>query len=453
MDASEENYPAGPDFGFAGEGDHLIGFWFRGLFRDKSRFLFPFTVVTVGVALVVALVGFMEGVFMGMIDMTANIDSGHLRLVNKSFYDEEHLRPLDRSLANQQETHDWLDQHSAPEVDWSPRIRWGAILDVPDEQGETRSQTPVVGMAMDLISPDSKEVVRLHLKSSLIKGTLPKGFNEMLMGIKLAEVLQVSVGQTVTLLSQSFDGGLVTDNYKIAGLLQFGISAMDKKMVLIDLASAQNTFYMEDMVTDWLGYFPSSASFDRYEEVKERMNASLVDWTPPKDWAKDDVPIVLSIRDQQNIGAIADKFSVIKGFVVGIFTFLMVLVLWNAGILSGIHRYGEMGLRLAFGEPHWKLIMTLAIEGLWIGILGSVAGSLLGGAFAWYLQEVGINMGDNFAQTGLMINDVVRARVTMGGFVQGIVPGILASVAGALVASMAIFKRSEANLFRELEAG
>ena len=431
----------------------MIGFWFRGLFRDKSRFLFPFTVVTVGVALVVALVGFMEGVFMGMIDMTANIDSGHLRLVNKSFYDEEHLRPLDRSLANQQETHDWLDQHSAPEVDWSPRIRWGAILDVPDEQGETRSQTPVVGMAMDLISPDSKEVVRLHLKSSLIKGTLPKGFNEMLMGIKLAEVLQVSVGQTVTLLSQSFDGGLVTDNYKIAGLLQFGISAMDKKMVLIDLASAQNTFYMEDMVTDWLGYFPSSASFDRYEEVKERMNASLVDWTPPKDWAKDDVPIVLSIRDQQNIGAISDKFSVIKGFVVGIFTFLMVLVLWNAGILSGIHRYGEMGLRLAFGEPHWKLIMTLAIEGLWIGILGSVAGSLLGGAFAWYLQEVGINMGDNFAQTGLMINDVVRARVTMGGFVQGIVPGILASVAGTLVASMAIFKRSEANLFRELEAG
>jgi len=139
--------------------------------------------------------------------------------------------------------------------------------------------------------------------------------------------------------------------------------------------------------------------------------------------------------------------------VVGIFTFLMVLVLWNAGILNGIHRYGEMGLRLAFGESHWKLILTLAMEGLWIGILGSVTGSVLGGAFAWYLQEVGLNMGDSFAQTGLMINDIVRARVTMGGFVQGIVPGIFASVAGTLVASMAIFKRSEANLFRELEAG
>lgn len=433
----------------------MIGFLFRGLIRDKSRFLFPFTVVTVGVALVVALVGFMEGVFMGMIDMTANLDSGHLRFVNRAFFDEEHLRPLDRSLAGQQETRDWLVKHSAADVDWSPRIRWGAILDVPDEQGETRSQTPVVGMAMDLKSSDSKDIQRLRLKASLVEGELPSDFNEMLMGVQLAEVLEVEVGQSVTIMGQSFDGGLVADNYQVSGLVRFGITAMDKKLVLIDLASAQNTFYMEDMVTDWLGYFPPSANFDRYENVKASMNRSLAEWmrSPPKDWAKDDFPIVLSIRDQQNIGAIMDKFKVIKGFVVGIFTFLMILVLWNAGILSGIHRYGEMGLRLAFGEPHWKLIMTLAVEGLWIGVLGSVAGSLLGGAFAWTLQEVGLNMGDSFAQTGLMINDVVRARVTVGGFVQGIVPGIFASVAGTLVASMAIFKRSESNLFRELEAG
>ncbi|MBC8287570.1 MAG: ABC transporter permease [Nitrospinae bacterium] len=422
--------------------------------RDKARFLFPFTVVAVGVALVVALVGFMEGVFMGMIDMTANLDSGHLRLVNKAFYDEEHLRPLDRSLANQQETHDWLVKHSSMQVDWAPRIRWGAILDVPDEKGETRSQTPVMGMAMDLKSPNSREIERLRLKSSLVEGDLPKGFNEMLMGVQLAEVLGISVGQSVTLMGQSFDGGMVADNYQVSGLVRFGVSAMDKKMVLIDLVDAQNTFYMEDMVTDWLGYFPPSTDLDDYEELKESMRTGLADWIPhPKDWAKDDAPIILSIRDQQNIGAIMDKFRVIKGFVVGIFTFLMVLVLWNAGILSGIHRYGEMGLRLAFGEPHWRLILTLAIEGLWIGFLGSVAGSLVGGSFAWYLQEVGLNMGDSFAQSGLMINDVVRARVTTDGFVQGIVPGIFASVAGTLVASMAIFQRSEANLFRELEAG
>ncbi len=128
----------------------MISFLLRGVLRDKSRFLFPFTVVTIGVALVVSLVGFMEGVFMGMIDMTANLDAGHLRLVNKPFYDEEHLRPLDRSLAGQKETQEWLKKNSPEQVEWFPRIRWGAILDVPDENGDTLSQTPVVGMALEL---------------------------------------------------------------------------------------------------------------------------------------------------------------------------------------------------------------------------------------------------------------------------------------------------------------
>jgi len=190
-------------------------------------------------------------------------------------------------------------------------------------------------------------------------------------------------------------------------------------------------------------------------KAKKNINSNLNTWrkNPPKDWAKDDQPIALSILDQQNMGSMVKTFTAIKSSVVGIFTFLMILVLWNAGVLSGIHRYGEMGLRLAFGESHWKLILTLGIEGLLIGILGSIAGCVLGGTFAWYLQEVGLNMGDTFAKSGLMISDVVRARLTLGGFIQGIVPGIFASVAGTLVASLTIFKRSEANLFRELEAG
>jgi len=433
----------------------MIVFLFRGILRDKSRFLFPFSVVSIGVALVVALVGFMEGVFMGMIDMTAKLNAGHLRLVNKPFYDEEHLYPLDRALAAQKETSIWLKNNSTSNIEWSPRIRWGALIDVPDTNGNTRSQTPVVGMALDLKSKNSSEIRRLKLKKSLIKGQLPQKSNEMLMGNSLAQNLDVTLGQSVTIIGQSFDGGLVADNYLVVGLIRFGVTAMDKKMVLIDLADAQSTFYMENMVTDWLGYLPSSFSFDHYIKAKKSINFNLNTWmkNPPNDWAKDDQPIAISILDQQNMGSMVKTFTVIKSSVVGIFTFLMILVLWNAGVLSGIHRYGEMGLRLAFGEPHWKLIFTLGIEGLFIGILGSVFGCFFGGSFAWYLQEVGLNMGDTFAKSGLMINDVVRARLTIDGFIQGILPGIFASVAGTLVASFAIFKRSEENLFRELEAG
>ncbi|SVC52904.1 uncharacterized protein METZ01_LOCUS305758, partial [marine metagenome] len=55
---------------------------------------------------------------MGMIDMTAKIDAGHLRLVNKPYYNEEYLHPLDRALAAQKETKSWLIKNSTPDIEW-----------------------------------------------------------------------------------------------------------------------------------------------------------------------------------------------------------------------------------------------------------------------------------------------------------------------------------------------
>ena len=162
---------------------------------------------------------------------------------------------------------------------------------------------------------------------------------------------------------------------------------------------------------------------------------------------------MLSVLEQRNLDNLVGVFEMVKKIFVGIIVLLMVLVLWNAGLLNGIHRYGELGLLLAMGQTQWKLMWMMCVEALSIGVLGSLAGSLIGGGVVYYLQEVGINMGDAFAQTGMMMNDVMRGRVTTESFLLGVVPGLIASVLGSLFASVALFQRSEANLFRELEAG
>jgi len=433
----------------------MIRWVLQGILRDKNRSLFPFLVVASGVALVVFTVGFMEGIFMGMIDSTANLDTGHLRFVNKPFYDEEHLNPMDRALTAQNEIRSWLEKNSDSKIQWAPRIRWGAIADVPDENGETKSQTPIIGMALDLLSPGSLELERLDLKNAIVEGRLPQGAKEILLGYELARTLDVGLGEPITLLGQTFDGGLATDNYIVVGLVRFGVFAMDKKMALIDLRDAQDSFYMEDTVTDWLGFLPSHVPYKEYENIKTELQSKLKNLIldPPKDWAKDDSPIVLSVLEQRNLGSMVRVFEMIKTIFVGIIVLLMVLVLWNAGLLNGIHRYGELGLLLAMGQTHWKLVWMLALEALIIGVLGSFAGCLIGGGVVFYLQEVGINMGDAFAQSGIMLNDIMRGRVTAESFLLGVGPGIIASVLGSLFASVALFQRSEANLFRELEAG
>lgn len=433
----------------------MIRWILKGIMRDKTRSLFPFMVVTVGVTLLIFLLGWMEGIFNGMLEITAKLDTGQLRFVNKPFYEEEHLNPLDRSLAAQNQTLKWLREKGDPRIQWAPRIRWGAIMDVPDEKGETRSQTPAIGMAVQMLDKNSPERERLGLKKSLIAGEIPSRSMEMLMGYKLAEALELKLGDTVTLLGQNFDGGMATDNYKVVGFLRFGTASMDKKMALIDLADAQRTFYMEDMVTDLLGFFPRNINYKNYDRFKAEIVSQLAAFknNPPREWASDDEPILLSVLDQRNLRDLAGKFELIKKIIVGVFTFIMVLVLWNAGLLNGVHRYGEMGLLLALGETHGKLMILMALEALMIGVIGSAAGCLIGGGIVYYLQEVGVDMGALFEQTGMMISDVMRAQFSYQAFLFAVIPGIAASVLGNLIANLAIYQRSEANLFRELEAG
>jgi putative ABC transport system permease protein len=433
----------------------VIRWLLKGIWRDKTRSLFPFLVITVGVTLLIYLLGFMEGMFAGMIDITAHLDTGHLRFVNKPFYDEEHLNPLDRSLAGQKETLQWLQKNGDPRIEWSPRIRWGAIMDVPDEKGETKSQTPVIGMAIEMLNKNSAERKRLNLEKSVIAGVIPTHAREMLVGYKLAEALGLSLGDRVTLLGQNFDGGMATDNYRVVGFVKFGLAAMDKKMAFIDLTDAQQTFYMEDMVTDFLGFLPMNVGYNQYDQLKQNIMDRLpaLKENPPGEWASDDDPIILSILDQRNMRVLAENFELVDDVVIGVFAFLMVLVLWNAGLLNGVHRYGEMGLLLALGETHKKLIGLMALEAFTVGILGSAAGCLIGGGVVYYLQEVGISTHGISETSGMMMSDIIRARVSLDAFVFAVIPGITASVVGNLIANLAIFQRSEANLFRELEAG
>jgi putative ABC transport system permease protein len=248
---------------------------------------------------------------------------------------------------------------------------------------------------------------------------------------------------------------MATDNYQVVGFVKFGLAAMDKKMALIDLADAQQTFYMEDMVTDFLGFLPMNVGYKKYDQLKQSIMNHLpaLKQNPPGEWASDDDPIILSVLDQRNLRELSIKFELINDVIIGVFTFLMVLVLWNAGLLNGVHRYGEMGLLLALGETHKKLIGLMALEAFAVGLLGSAAGCMIGGGVVYYLQEVGISTHGISETSGLMMSDIIRARVSLNAFVFAVIPGIIASVVGNLIANLAIFQRSEANLFRELEAG
>ncbi len=83
--------------------------------------------------------------------------------------------------------------------------------------------------------------------------------------------------------------------------------------------------------------------------------------------------------------------------------------------------------------------------------MGTVIGTALGLALGYYLQEVGINMGDMMKDSTMMMPTIIRARITPEAFYIGFFPGVLATLLGAGLSGLRIFKRDTASLFKELE--
>ena len=99
-----------------------------------------------------------------------------------------------------------------------------------------------------------------------------------------------------------------------------------------------------------------------------------------------------------------------------VFVLAMSLVLWNTGLMGGLRRYNEFGIRLALGESKPKVYNFLLIESIIIGTIGSFIGTILGVSFCYYLQEVGIDFTDELAGASIVMPSILRAHVSIDLF-------------------------------------
>jgi len=81
-----------------------------------------------------------------------------------------------------------------------------------------------------------------------------------------------------------------------------------------------------------------------------------------------------------------------------------------------------------------------------------VTGTLLGLGLAWYLQVVGLDIGNAMKASTMMMPSVVRTQISATDYWIGFIPGLLSMTLGNALSGIRIYKRSTARLFKELEA-
>ncbi len=423
----------------------MIKFLVKGILRDKSRSLLPVIVVSLGVFLTVFMSGWMKGVFGDMIDMNANYTMGHVKIMTKAYAENESQIPNDLALLEVSELIAGLEVEY-PELEWVRRIQFGGLLDVPDENGETRAQGPAAGRAVDLLSPESKEAERLNIPKSIVKGDLPKEQGEVLISDEFAERFGVKVGDDISILGSTMYGSMVVPTFKVAGTLNFGMAMLDRGAIIMDIRDAEEAFDMVDAAGELLGYFKSGIYDDEKALIiRDGFNTRYSE-------AEDEfAPTMVRLRDEETLKQYLDMADNMSAMMVLIFVLAMSIVLWNTGLLGGLRRYTEYGVRLALGEEKGHIFKTIIYEAIIIGSIGSVLGTALGILVCFYLQENGIDFSALMKNVTMMMPTVYRAHVTSELFYIGFIPGLFAMTLGNALAGYAIYKRKTAQLFKELE--
>ena len=423
----------------------MIKFIIKGILRDKSKSIIPIAVISVGVMVTVMMSGFLEGVFSDVINQNAKLDTGHVKIMTKPYAENKEQLPNDLALLGINELIDSLNLNY-PDLIWTPRIKFGGIMDVPDASGNTKLQGPGIGLAISILSEESGELQRLQLNKSLKKGRLPKRSGEIILSDNYATKLNISPGEKITFFGSTMEGSMVFQSYEMTGTVEFGSPLMDKGTFIIDIRDAQNMLDMENGTGELLGYFKD----DKYDDQKalviaENFNAKFQE-------SKDEyAPVMFTLKDQNGLRESLDMGDAFSGIFIFIFILAMSLVLWNTGLIGGLRRYNEFGIRLALGESKNNVFKLLLIEASVIGLIGSIIGTSLGLVFCYYLQEVGIDISKDVANSTIIMPSVMRAYVTSDLFYIGFIPGLFSMLFGTALAGRGIFKRETARLFKELE--
>ena len=483
----------------------MIRFLAKGLVRDRSRSLFPLLAIIITVTLVIFGIGFMEGAMNNFLQSTAVISSGHVKVVTKAYKKESNQLPNDLALFDIENIIQTLSD-MYPDYFWTPRITFGGLLDVPDENGETKEQAPVFALGIDFFSEKSRQVEIWELEKCLISGRLPKDRDDALVSTKLAKQLGIGSGSSITLIGSTMDNAFTTYNFNVVGTFNLYKGQTDRQMMLVDISGARQALDMEDAASEILGYHNSLYYHDeeaatirkhfnitysdsiaqilRNEESKDilsymngwneintieksklpqqRSNALFDNqmYDNSEEWGELSVedpsiytPTMVALRDGSQLATMVDFSNVALGAMAGIFLVIVMIVLWNMGLMNGLRRYGEIGLRLAIGESKGQVYRSMVNEAVLIGFVGTLIGTIFGISLTYYVQEFGIDYSEaiNQLSTTMVMPNVFYAKVTPELYYIGFIPGVLATVLGTMLAGLAIYKREMSQLFKELE--
>ena len=394
----------------------------RNLRRNRRRTAITLAALIIGVGVMVALRGFINGQQRSILENIIEGRLGSVQVHRTGYVKNVLTSPLNLDMADSPELRAKIA--AVPGVKAvAPRIEFGAMISTPDKRPAPEDGSPLpeaeqgktsflIAVAIEPllegeVTPKRHALIdhgRMFPASDSAQIVLNADFAVGLeTPIHPATEPMPPLEQRIALLAADRDSSLNGENVVLGGTFPT-FAPGDKRIGLVPLATAQRLLRMEGRVTE---YAIAVEPQERADEVRDVLQQRLGPEYEVHTWSQL-FPFIKTLTGTQDF-----IFSIVSG----VFLTVVLLGIVNAMLMSVLERTREIGTMLAVGMRRRKIIGLFLAEGLVIGLVGGTLGLLVGYGVVLWLHHAGIPLPAPGATVPSIIRPFVGGRFILAALV------------------------------------
>ena len=382
----------------------------RNVFRNRRRTLITLAAMGFGAAAIIVFGGFVHSIYFGVRESTIRSQIGHIQLYRRGYSEKGNLAPYDYLVRDYTALRAELAKIEHVKT-VTARLGLSGLVSTGD------TTTSFVGTGVDpdgetdlsslAVIVDGRELVRRD----------PRGIT---LGVGLARAFGVKPGDDLTLLTTTKGGGINALAVKVRGVWESGEKAYDDRFLRLGLTEVQRLLDVEnDEVQSVVLLLDKTENTQLVRAQIERLIRERGFDLEMKTW--DD----LALRYHQ----VRELFGRIFAVLTLIVSIMVVFGITNTMTMAIFERTREIGTIRALGTRRRGVITMFVLEGVSLGVLGGIAGVLLGIVLAKAISVAGIQLPPPPGSTrGFLVQIFVVPEVLFQAFRLSIVTAVLASI-------------------------
>lgn len=322
---------------------------FMNLFRNSRRTIAILLTIALGTGVLFSFKGFINGVLNQYRESTIHAHYGHGQIHTKNYRESVYAEPWKHWIVNRNEIQDFLKSQETVEQIF-PRVNFSALL--------KKGNITVSGYGHGIMAEKEAGFFnRLNIENG---ETLTTQSNGILLGRGLAKALDVKPGDKINVIVNAIDGTMSNAELTVTGIFHTGSLDFDSRIFRIQLEKAQTLLKTSQIELISLG-LRSHNDWKSFSEKFEKAFPQLETTS---------FAVLDKVYYQHSVDWLNAQFRVIQIIILSI----VLLGIFNSISASILERKQEIGNFRANGESIADVMKLITLEGVFLGILGSLLG-------------------------------------------------------------------------------